>query len=78
MALANKSAKQKEENNLKKLNDYVFDQEIGYIVSEILNSKLRVASNDGIILSYEYDSVVEQNLNNIMKLEQVFECKVEG
>ena len=71
-ALANKQILTKEHENLEKLNDYTFDQEIGYLVCEILNSKFRVASEDIIVLSYEYDSIVQQNLEHLEQMEDVY------
>lgn len=71
-ALANKQILTKEHENLEKLNDYTFDQEIGYLVCEILNSKFRVASENIIVLSYEYDSIVQQNLEHLEQMEDVY------
>ena len=72
-ALANKQILNHEIDNLKLLNDYVFDQKIGYIVCELLNSKFRVASEDIIVLSFEYDSIVQQNLLHLEQMEDVYE-----
>lgn len=71
-ALANKQVLTQEVQNFDLLNDYTFDQQIGYLVCEILNSKFRVASNDIIVLSYEYDSIVQQNLEHLEQLEDVY------
>ena len=71
-ALANKQVLTQEMSKLSFLNDYTFDQQIGYLVCEILNSKFRVASNDIIVLSYEYDSIVQQNLEHLEQMEAVY------
>ncbi len=71
-ALANKQVLTQEMEKLNLLNDYTFDQQIGYLVCEILNSKFRVASNDIIVLSYEYDSIVQQNLEHLEQMEGVY------
>ena len=71
-ALANKQVLTQEMNKLSLLNDYTFDQQIGYLVCEILNSKFRVASDDIIVLSYEYDSIVQQNLEHLEQMEDVY------
>ncbi len=71
-ALANKQVLTKEIDNLKLLNDYTFDQQIGYLVCEILNAKFRVASDNVIVISYEYDSIVQQNLEHLEQLEEVY------
>ena len=71
-ALANKQVLNHEIDNLKLLNDYTFDQKIGYLVCELLNSKFRVASDDIIVLSYEYESIVQQNLLHLEQMEEVY------
>ena len=71
-ALANKQILNEEVENLNKLNDYTFDQQIGYLVCEILNSKFRVASEDIVVISYEYDSIVQQNLEHLEQMEEVY------
>lgn len=71
-ALANKQVLTQEMGNFNLLNDYTFDQQIGYWVCEILNSKFRVASDDIIVLSYEYDSIVQQNLEHLEQMEDVY------
>lgn len=71
MAEADKAEKINDEKLIQNLNDYVFDQKYGYIVSELLNSKIRVSSKNIIIISYEYDSVVDQNVKEVGKFEKV-------
>ena len=71
MAEADKTEKINDEKLIQNLNDYVFDQKYGYIVSELLNSKIRVSSKNIIIISYEYDSVVDQNVKEAGKFEKV-------
>ena len=72
LALANKNLLRLEMNNFEILRDYSFDQEIGYIICGILDGKLRAVSSDAIIISYEYDSNVKQNLYIIDKIEDVY------
>ena len=72
LAEATKSEKNKDLQLILSLNDYVFDQNIGYLVSEILNATLEASSYSGIILSYEYESVVDANINNIVKLNEIY------
>lgn len=72
LAEADKKEKMKDEKLIVLFNDYIFDHEIGYLASEILNATLRASSGQGIIFSYEYDSVVEQNLNQLEQLEKVY------
>ena len=72
LALANKNLLRLEMNNFEVLRDYSFDQEIGYIICGILDGKVRAVSSDAIIISYEYDSNVKQNLYIIDKIEDVY------
>lgn len=72
LALANKQILNKEIENMKLLNDFTFDQEIGYIVCNLLDSKIRAASEDNIIISYEYNSSVKQNLMELDKITYVY------
>ena len=72
LALANKNLLRLEMNNFEVLRDYSFDQEIGYIICGILDGKLRAVSSDAIIISYEYDSNVKQNLYIIDKIEDLY------
>ena len=71
-ALANKLVLNHELQNLELLNDYTFDQQFGYLVCEILNSKFRVASEDVLVLSYEYDSIVQQDLLHLEDMENIY------
>ena len=73
LAQADKKEKKQCEIDFKKLNDSVFDQDIGYVVSELLNSTIRVVSKDILIISYEYDSVVNQNLRELSLFQSVLE-----
>ncbi len=77
LAKANKQILLLELENMKKLNDFTFDQEIGYIVCGLLDASLRAASEESIILSYEYDSTVKQNLTELEKFTYVYE-KITG
>ena len=72
-SLASREEKINDQKLIDKLNEYVFNQEYGYIVSEIMNSKLRASSKDCIILSFEYDSVVEKNQADIEKITDVYQ-----
>ena len=72
MALADKKLLQKETLLFNKLKDYTFDQNFGFIVCSILDSNLRAVSKDNIIISFEYDSTVEQNLVLLDKMIEVY------
>lgn len=72
LAEADKEEKNNDLKKIDKLNDFIFDPDNGYLVSEILNGKLQAASKSSIILSYEYESIVNQNIQNIEQLTKVF------
>ena len=58
----------KEQNNLNVFNNYTFDQNNGYLACELLDGTVRAASNSSIILSYDYESMIEKMYNHIDKL----------
>ena len=72
LAKADKKLLKEEQSNFEKLKDFTFDQEIGYIVCSLLDSKLRAVSDKNIIISFEYDSNVLQNLQIIEKIISVY------
>ena len=53
------------------LNEYTFDKDNGAIVCELLDAVPEAASNDYLILSYNYDSSVEKGNMHIEKYEYV-------
>ena len=72
MATADKNLLKLELNNFDLLRDYSFDQEIGYLVNSILDSKIRAVGPDYLIISYDSDASVEQNLAQLFKLNEVY------
>ena len=72
LAMADKQILNNEIENFKLLNDYTYDQKIGYIVCNLLDGKIRAASKENIIISYDYDSVVKQNLSVLEKITHVY------
>ena len=72
MATADKSILKDVIDKMSFFNDYTFDSEIGFAACALLDTKVRAASNIGIILSYEYDSIVKQNLLNLEKISEVY------
>ena len=72
LAKADKRILKSELELFETLRDYSFDQEIGYLVCALLDGKVRAASDAGIIVSYEFDSAVKQNLLLIEKLNYVY------
>ena len=72
LALANKKILNEELEKFKLLNDFTFDQEIGYLVCNLLDGSIRAASDNSIIISYAYDSSVKQNLLELDKITYVY------
>lgn len=72
LACANKNILKLELDNLEVLREHSFDQDVGYLVCSLLDGKIRAASEEGIIISYEYDSVVKQNLEILDKINDVY------
>lgn len=72
LALADKKILKSVINDMNVFNEYTFDENIGYIACSLLDAKVRAASTDSIIISYDYDSIVKQNLLNLDKITSVF------
>ena len=72
MATADKKILMDIINKITIFNDYTFDSEIGFVACALLDAKIRAASTIGIILSYEYDSIVKQNLLNLDKMTDIY------
>jgi DNA polymerase III subunit gamma/tau len=72
MAQANKNILKSIIDNMNIFNDYTFDTEIGFAACALLDANVRAASPDGFILSYEYDSIVKQNISNIKKITEIY------
>lgn len=72
-ATADKALLKEETSNFELLKDYSFDQEIGYLVNSLLDSKLRVVGNNDMIISFDSKAIVEQNLVNLLQLNDVYE-----
>lgn len=58
-------------DSFNRLNDYTFDQQIGYLVCALLDGKLRLSSKQYLVISYEYESVVLDNLLNVVSMMDV-------
>ena len=72
LALADKKLLNEELQKFDLLKDFTFDQEIGYIVCSLLDAKLRVVSPNNMILSYDSDASVKQNLLTLDKMIEVY------
>lgn len=65
----------KEIANLEKLNDYTFDPNNGYLACELLDGKVRASSPKNIIISYDYDGLVDKLSNHFNKLNDFYNEK---
>lgn len=54
------------------LAEYSFNKEYGYLVCELLDSNFRVASENIIVISFDYESKVKNNLLSLHNLEDIF------
>ncbi len=52
------------------MNEYTFDQNIGYLVCALLDGVIRVSSKNSMVISYEYDSVVNENIGRLTEFEK--------
>ncbi len=65
----------KETANLVKLNDYTFDPNNGYLACELLDGKVRASSPKNIIISYDYEGMVDKLSNHFNKLNDFYNEK---
>ena len=65
----------KETANLEKLNDYTFDPNNGYLACELLDGKIRAASPKNIVISYDYEGMVDKLSNHFDKLNNFYNEK---
>ena len=72
LAKANKKLLFEEKNKFKELEDFSFDQKIGYIVCSLLDSNLRAVSDNEMIISFDLKSTVDQNLLILSNIEDVY------
>ncbi len=68
----------KEIVNLEKLNDYTFDSNSGYLACELLDGKIRASSFNHIIISYDYEGMVDKLSNHFEKLNAFYNEKTES
>ncbi len=71
-ALANKELKNDIVNKWKGFYDYVHNKEFSALVSYFLDSTVQVVGKEDVIISADYDSIVDNGNNNITKLELLF------
>ncbi len=65
----------KETANLEKLSDYTFDPNNGYLACELLDGKIRAASPKNIVISYDYEGMVDKLSNHFDKLNNFYNEK---
>ena len=65
----------KEITNFEKLNDYTFDPNDGYLACELLDGKIRASSPKNIIISYDYEGMVDKLSNHFDKLNDFYNEK---
>ena len=65
----------KEIRNLQKLNDYTFDSNFGYLACELLDGKVRASSSKNIIISYDYEGLVDKLSDHFNKLNEFYNEK---
>lgn len=69
---ADKKLLTEEKTLFEKLKDYTFDSKIGYLCCSLLDANVRAVGESDMIISFDYDSVVNNNLKNITLLTDVY------
>lgn len=65
---ASKEELNHEKENWKNLNNYTFDRNNGYLACELLDGVPRASNKEVVVVSYEYEAMAEQKLNNYDEL----------
>ena len=60
-------------NNWSKLNDYALDNHYGSVACYIFDGTVRAASSDSIIITFDYESMVNRGYRLLPKIEELFE-----
>lgn len=72
-ARADKKEKQFFESNWNKLNDYALDSEFGAAACYISDGKVRAVGSGEVIISFDYESMVNRGFSLINKIQKLFE-----
>lgn len=71
-ATATKECLKKVKENFERLREHSFDQNEGYLICDLLESNVRAAGEKYAIITYEFDSLVAKNANQIAEIEKVY------
>lgn len=71
LAEADKNELISDKNKYLKLNDFVFDQKIGYLVCILLDGNIVASSSKYILISYEYDSILDDVYSKLDKISTI-------
>ena len=61
LAKADKALLKSETMLFDNFNEYIYDSDFGYIVTQLLDSKIRAVSSESIILTFDFDSNVDNS-----------------
>lgn len=59
-------------NNWSKLNDYALDNHYGAVACYIFDGTIRAASQDSVIITFDYESMVNRGYRLLSKIEELF------
>ena len=62
-------------DKMKVLDQYTYDLNIGYLASSLIEGNIRLASDKYVVISYKYESMVRDNLENLTNLERLINSK---
>ena len=75
MIEAKKSELEKEIVNWKLLENFTFDQNEGYLACDLLDAVPRASSNDLLVISYEYEAMIEKISSHWKKMVKFYQQK---
>ena len=69
---ANVKLKKEEMKLLEKFREGSLDTKVGYLITNTLDGKLQCVDNECVVFSYDYDSVLDGNLDEIDKITKLY------
>ena len=69
---ANITLKKNELKLLDKLREGSLDTKVGYLINNLLDGKIQCVDNNVVVFSYDYDSILNSNLENIDKITKLY------
>ena len=78
MITAQKKELLKEQENWKRIEDFTFDREYGYLACELLDGTPRVSNENTVVISYPYESSIDKIIMHLTQIQDFYQKKVQS